>query len=247
MDIIPAIDLLEGRCVRLRQGRYASARAYTADPVGVARGFQRAGARWIHLVDLDAAGSRGRTNRETIRRVRRAVSCGLEVGGGVRRLEDVAELLEAGVDRVVVGTVLVRRPREVGRWRARFGPVLMAGIDALDGAVRISGWEEDTPVPDVDLAREAGRLGLAGIIYTSIGRDGTLAGPDIERTNRVARAAALPVVLSGGVGSAADVEEAARRSEANVSGVIIGKALYEGRVDLAGLLRRYSSPSPGGR
>jgi phosphoribosylformimino-5-aminoimidazole carboxamide ribotide isomerase len=277
MTLIPAIDLLDGACVRLHQGSFDSARRYASDPVEVALGFARAGARWVHVVDLDAArgaGARsagvgaearypGGANRAAIRRIREALGgaegppgCRLEVGGGIRTEQDLAELTEAGVDRLVLGTVLVREPQRVAAWvsarsaRTRYsgvgwraatgaGPELWAGIDARDGRVRVAGWQEEGGLEDLELARRARELGLAGIVYTSIAHDGTLAGPDIERTNRVAEACGLPVILSGGIGSVEDVERVERRRAVGVAGVIVGKALYEGRVDLAELLRRY--------
>ena len=279
MTIIPAIDLLGGACVRLRQGGYESARRYAEDPAEVARAFVRAGARWVHVVDLDAArgaGARsagadarsagagadarypGGDNRGAIRRIREALGragepgsagtaagCRLEVGGGIRGEKDLAELAEAGADRLILGTVLVREPERVAAWIAGratggpAGPELWAGIDARDGRVRVSGWEEEGGLEDLELARRARELGLSGIVYTSIARDGTLRGPDIQRTNRVAEACGLPVVLSGGIGSEADVERVSRESAAGVTGVIVGKALYEGRVRLAELIRRF--------
>ena len=248
MIVIPAIDLLGGFCVRLAQGSYASARRYAGDPAEVALGFARAGARWVHVVDLDAARGPAGANREAIRRIRRALGAArLEVGGGIRSAEDLAELSAAGVDRLVLGTVLVRAPSEVAAWvsarsareAAAAGPELWAGIDARDGRVRVSGWEEEGGLGDLELARRARELGLGGIIYTSIARDGTLAGPDIERTNRVAEAGGLPVILSGGIGCLDDVDRVARERVEGVVGVIVGKALYERRVDLEQLIRRF--------
>jgi phosphoribosylformimino-5-aminoimidazole carboxamide ribotide isomerase len=238
MEIIPAIDLLGGACVRLRQGGYDSARRYAEDPVEVARGFERAGARRIHLVDLDAARGKGADNREAIRRVRRAVACRLEVGGGIRTEQDLRELEEAGAERLVLGTVLARNPEQVASWPGLCRCELWAGIDALQGRVRVAGWAEEGGLEDRELAGRARELGLNGIIYTSIARDGTLEGPDIEGTNRMA-ASGLPVILSGGIGGAEDVESVFRRRVPGVQGVIVGRALYEGRVDLADLLRRY--------
>jgi phosphoribosylformimino-5-aminoimidazole carboxamide ribotide isomerase len=280
MIILPAIDLLGGACVRLHQGGYESARRYAGDPSEVARGFARAGARWVHVVDLDAVRGRGGgrpagagANRGAIRRIREALGGAgvrLEVGGGIRTEQDLAELGEAGADRLVLGTVLAREPQRVAAWTKARGetrqggrhagmtargeggraggmagascglaPELWAGIDALEGRVRVSGWQQEGGLEDVELARHARELGLAGVVYTSIARDGTLEGPDIERTNRVAQACGLPVILSGGIGSEADVERVARERAENVVGLIVGKALYEGRVGLADLIRRY--------
>ncbi len=265
MIILPAIDLLGGACVRLRQGGYESAVRYAEDPADVARTFARAGARWVHVVDLDAARGQGGAgsagagaNRGAIRRIREALGAEvrLEVGGGVRTTQDLTELREAGADRLILGTVLVREPERVAAWLAArmavggggagagaearcSGPELWAGIDALEGRARVSGWRQEGGLGDLELARRARELGLAGVVYTSIARDGTLAGPDLERTNRVAEACGLPVILSGGIGSEADVERVARERVQGVVGLIVGKALYEGRVDLAGLIRRF--------
>ena len=243
MLIVPAIDLLGGRCVRLLRGSYASARVYGEDPVAVARELERAGALWIHVVDLDAARGGG-SNREVLRRIRDAVSCRLETGGGIRSAEDVRELLAAGMDRLVVGTVLVRSPELVSSWSAEAGGRLVAGIDAQDGEVRVSGWEQSGATRDVDLAASLLPRGLRGIVYTSIARDGTLEGPDIARTNAVA-ALGLPVLLSGGIGSAEDVERVHETRHPKVVGLITGKALYEGRLDLASLISRYQAEADG--
>ena len=246
MTILPAIDLLGGACVRLRQGSYESAQLYDEDPVAAAAGFARAGARWLHLVDLDAARGQGKNNRAVIGRIRAAVACRLEVGGGIRTEQDLADLAEAGADRLVLGTVLVREPERVAAWTRgsaggyRRGPELWAGIDAREGRVRVAGWAEEGGLEDLALARRVRELGLTGIVYTSIARDGTLGGPDIKRTNLVAEASGLPVILSGGIGSYEDVEQVASRRAAGVVGLIVGKALYEDKVDLAELLRLYS-------
>lgn len=239
MLIVPAIDLLGGKCVRLTRGDYASAVVYGEDPVATAKSMEQAGARWIHIVDLDAARGSG-TNRAVLKAIRRAVGCRIEVGGGVRSAADVRELREAGVDRLIVGTVLARSPETV-REMARGAPgLLTAGIDAEEGRVKVSGWLEGSGLADTDLTRTAAEIGLSGVVYTSIRRDGTLAGPDLERTNTVA-GLGLPVILSGGVGAPVHVDQVAAGRVAGVVGVIVGKALYEGRVDLADLVRRHQT------
>jgi len=239
VTIIPAIDILEGRCVRLTRGSYAEVSVYNDDPADVAATFERAGAARIHLVDLDAARGSG-NNRQVIRRIRERVGALLEVGGGVRDDADVAELLDAGVNRVVVGTVLALYPDRVQEWCRRYGSVVIAGIDALDGRVRVSGWQEDAPLIDTDLAARARDIGCVSIIYTSIAQDGMLAGPDIARTSAVADAAGVPVILSGGISSAADIEQVASGNHPNLFGIIVGKALYAGRIDLPAVMRHYA-------
>jgi phosphoribosylformimino-5-aminoimidazole carboxamide ribotide isomerase len=225
--------------VRLLRGSFSEATRYSDDPVATAKGFADAGARWIHIVDLDAAEGRGADNLAMIERVRRAVPCRVEAGGGVRDAEAGRRLLGVGVDRIVVGTVLVRRPEEVAAWVRALGPRIAAGIDARDGEVKIKGWTEDSGRTDVAVASGVAGLGVRFLIYTNISRDGTLAGPDIDRTNAAARAAALPTLLSGGIGSEQHVEDVAEKADPLIAGVILGKAVYESRVNLGSLFRRY--------
>ena len=254
MTLIPAIDLLGGACVRLTKGNYDRVEHYSGDPLEVAGRFAAAGAQWIHLVDLDAArapsvpdssiprssnspAAAAVHNRLIIRRIAGALSCCVEVGGGIRSLRDVEELLEAGAKRLILGTALVKDPEEVSRWCALYRGTLWAGIDANRGAVKISGWQRAAELQDVELAEQVRQMGLAGIVYTSIGRDGTLEGPDIERTNRIAEVSGLPVILSGGIGSMEHVRQVSERRHPGVEGLIIGKAIYRGRVDPEELFR----------
>jgi len=241
MLVVPAIDLLGGRCVRLHQGDYAQAETYDLDPVEVAKSFAAAGARRIHLVDLDAARTGDAVNRPVIGKIRRAVDVLVEMGGGVRTEHDVQSLVELGVDRLVVGTVLVKNPDEVARWAARWPGHLVAGIDARDGEVKVSGWEVGSRLQDVDLAARCRQLGMLSIVYTNIARDGTLTGPDLTRTLEIAEASGLPVILSGGVASLADFEAVKQAAHPLLAGVITGKALYKNRIDLAEVIRLYQT------
>ena len=233
MLIIPAIDIMNGACVRLYQGDFRKAQRYDGDPEEVALRFQSAGARRIHVVDLDAARDKGSNNRDVIRRIVDSTDVEVEVGGGIRSERDVDVLKRIGVHTLIVGTTLVRDPKRVERWIEEFGPGFYAGIDALNGRVSIAGWEEDSLVKDTDLAKEARRMGFDGIVYTSIAVDGTLAGPDVDRTNSIAVASGLPVVLSGGMSSVVDVSRVIQNAHSGVFGMITGKALYEGNLDLA--------------
>lgn len=246
MLVVPAIDLLGGRCVRLHQGDYAQAEAYDLDPVEVARGFAAAGAQRIHLVDLDAARTGAATNRAVIGAIRASVGVTVEVGGGIRSDADVEALLEQGVDRLVVGTVLVKDPDLVAGWVARFGSRFVAGIDARDGEVKVSGWEEGSALGDLVLAARCRDLGLISIVYTNIARDGTLGGPDLDRTLKVAEASGLPVILSGGIASWADFEAIRRADHPLLAGVITGKALYKNRIDLAAVIAEFQNDRHGG-
>ena len=239
MQIIPSIDLLDGKCVRLVKGDYGKSKTYSDDPVQIALEFEAAGAAWIHVVDLDAARGGQNNNRQWIRKICRSVSCSVEVGGGVRSSGDVDDLLEAGVRRLVLGTILVNNPDLVAEWTAHYGDLFFAGVDASEGIVKTSGWTGDSGVRDLDLAGKLAELGLSGVIYTSIARDGMLSGPDIERTNSIAEASGLPVIISGGVSGPEDVLEVDRKRLPGVIGVIIGKAIYEKRLSVADLIARF--------
>lgn len=233
MTIIPAIDILDGQCVRLYKGSYDQSTVYSGDPVETAEEFVRQGAERIHIVDLNAArggSAGGADNREVIGRIRKAVPAVIEVGGGIRSRKDVEELLALGVHRLILGTLLVREPQTAEAWIREYGGVFIAGIDALDGKVRISGWEEGSELEDRLLARQAAAMGFVSIIYTNIDRDGALEGPDLDATAAIAREAGLPVILSGGISGLEDIRRASSSPEAAgglIPGLITGKALYE--------------------
>ena len=230
MVIIPAIDLKNGLCVRLLQGRKSEMTVYNEDPVEVARAFAAAGAEMIHVVDLDGAFSEaGSPNRAVVRRIIDAVNVPIEFGGGVRSLDDVQQLCDAGVAHVVLGTVAAEAPGKVKDFVNRFGSKICVGIDARDGRVMTRGWETATPLMAVDLARSVAECGVERIIYTDIARDGALTGPNIEQTLAVAEAANVRVTASGGVSSLDDIE---RLRGAGIDSVIVGKALYEGKFRL---------------
>lgn len=242
----PAIDLLGGEVVRLYQGAYNKVTSYAADPLKVAEQFEAAGAKYLHIVDLDAA-RRGvvaekSNNRGLIRRICEMSSMEVEAGGGIRSDDDVRELVEAGVKRLVLGTVLVRSPELAAAWVERFEGAevdFIAGIDARDSVVKIAGWESSAGMRAEELAAGVAALGMKGIVYTNISKDGTLQGPDIDGSLRIARAAGLPVTISGGMGSLEDCRRiagvgagAGQELAGCIDGVIIGKALYEGSINL---------------
>ena len=231
MLVIPAIDLKNGSCVRLVQGRQADVTVYDEDPVAVARQFAAAGARMIHVVDLDGAFKGGESpNRAVVKRIVEAVDVGIEFGGGIRSIEDVQELCDAGVARVVLGTVAVESPDLLRDLLDSFGEKICVGIDAKDGQVMTRGWEEGTRITAVDLARRV--AGIKRIIYTDIARDGMLTGPNIEQTVAIARAAKVPVTASGGVSSLDDIKRLRDAGEPLLDSVIVGKALYEQKFKL---------------
>lgn len=234
MQVIPAIDLIDGHCVRLTEGRFDTAVVYGDDPLQTAGSFAEAGASRLHVVDLDAARGTG-NNRGVIRRLRNVFPGTLEVGGGIRDIEIARELLDVGVDRLVVGTVLAREPQTVENWIRELGPVLVGGIDAREGEVKTAGWEEGSSITATALAAQAANIGVVELIYTDIARDGTLRGPDVDGALAVASASGLPVIISGGIGGPDDLMELKKSAamDAKLSGVIIGKAIYEGKIELA--------------
>ena len=234
MLIIPAIDLKGGRCVRLTEGREESVKVYNRDPVEVARAYEQAGAKLIHVVDLDGAflGSASE-NHATIRHITRAVSVPIEVGGGVRSLEDIGTLIdEVGASFVILGTLAVEDPEVLRAAISRHGDSIVVGIDAREGQVATRGWKSSTGVDALDLARRVVEMGVARIIYTDIARDGRLEGPNIDITRAVARASGARVTASGGVSSLADIARLCELEVDGVDSIIVGKALYEGRFTL---------------
>jgi phosphoribosylformimino-5-aminoimidazole carboxamide ribotide isomerase len=238
VELLPAIDLRDGHCVRLHQGDFAAETVYDDDPVRVAREFEAAGARWIHVVDLDAARTGTRAHLDQIRLIVRSVACRVEVGGGVRSAESALELLDAGVERVVIGTAAIERPALVEELCREFPGRVAVGLDARGNEVAIRGWQEGSGADLVDLARRFDGIGLAALIVTEIGRDGTLEGPAFGQLAAVLGASSIPLVASGGVGSLDDLRALARLRSGDraVAGVIVGRAIYEGRFGVADAL-----------
>lgn len=232
MQIIPAIDLKDGRCVRLRQGERNSASYYGDDPVLTAQGFAAAGATTIHVVDLDGAFSGNSTNRLVVKQIVKKSGVAVQVGGGVRTEQDVEELIDSGVLRVILGTLAAESTDKVSGLVERFGSKICVGIDARDGIVMKHGWESNTNLSALEFALEIAKCGVERIIYTDIKRDGMLSGPNIEQTVALARATGLRVTASGGVSSLADLAMLRDANELLVDSVIVGKALYENRFTL---------------
>ena len=238
MLVIPAIDLRDGRCVRLAQGRKSDATVYNENPVAVAREFAAAGAEMIHVVDLDGAfGEPFSPNRSVVRRIIDEMDVRVEFGGGVRSLPDVQELCEAGVARVVLGTIAAESPESLKDFVELFSTRICVGIDARDGIVMTHGWETATPVMAVNLAQTVTACGVKRIIYTDIARDGMMVGPNVEQTLAVVRAAHVAVTASGGVSSLDDLKRLRDANEPLLDSVIVGKALYEGKFKLEDAMR----------
>jgi phosphoribosylformimino-5-aminoimidazole carboxamide ribotide isomerase len=230
MIIYPAIDLRQGRCVRLQQGDVAAETVFAQDPVEMALRWATEGAQWLHVVNLDGAlGESAEANLEALRRIRAAVALDIQFGGGLRSVADVSRLLAMGVQRAILGTVAVRQPEVVAEAIARFGAEKIAvGIDARDGKVAIHGWLETSSRSAIEVARQMRGLGVARVIYTDVGRDGMLSGINVAATLELAREARLGVIASGGVASLDDIRALLPYAPEGIEGVIVGMALYRG-------------------
>jgi phosphoribosylformimino-5-aminoimidazole carboxamide ribotide isomerase len=238
MLIIPAIDLKAGRCVRLAQGRKSAETIYDDDPVTVARNFVESGAKMLHVVDLDAAfGNDNASNREALQSVLRTVAVPVQFGGGVRTLEHVRRLIDARVNRVVVGTIAAESTETLADLAEEFGSKVCVAIDARDGQVLTRGWETTTQLKATDLAKRVAAAGIERIIYTDTVRDGMLTGPNIRQTIALARESQLKVTASGGISSLDDIRSLREADEPLLDSVIVGKALYEKRFSLEDALR----------
>jgi len=249
MQIIPAIDLLDGQCVRLHQGDYEQVTRFSDDPVAQALAWQHQGAERLHLVDLDGARTGEPVNDGVVRAITSALAIPVQLGGGVRSVERAEALLACGLDRVILGTVALEQPDVVRHLAARHPGRIVVGIDARDGLVATRGWLESSAVAATSLAASFEGSGVAALITTDIATDGTLAGPNLTFLRAMAQASSIPVIASGGVGDLADLLGLLSLAPLGVEGVIVGRALYDGRVDLAEALQaigpgRLQDPGP---
>jgi phosphoribosylformimino-5-aminoimidazole carboxamide ribotide isomerase len=233
VQVFPAIDIRGGQCVRLRQGDYAQETVFGADPAAMARRWAEQGATYLHLVDLDGARDGRSVNADAVRRIVNEAGVPCQLGGGIRTEADIREVLGWGVDRVIIGTRAVQEPEWLERMARQFAGKMVVGIDARAGKVASEGWLNVSKTSALDLAQECAAWPLAALVYTDITRDGMLEGPNFDAMQAMARHVPLPVIASGGVSSAADVR---RLAELGLAGCIIGRALYEGRVDLKEIL-----------
>ncbi|NHM28283.1 MULTISPECIES: 1-(5-phosphoribosyl)-5-[(5-phosphoribosylamino)methylideneamino]imidazole-4-carboxamide isomerase [Desulfofundulus] len=232
MLIIPAIDLRAGKCVRLVEGRLDRETVYSDDPVAVARLWEDQGARWLHVVDLDGAFTGEPKNWDMIRGILSAVRIPVQVGGGIRDMAVIEQLLELGAARVILGTVAIINPGMVAEACARYGESIVVGIDARNGKVAIEGWGVTAEKNALELAAEMKGLGVKRVVFTDIWRDGTLKGPNLAVVEEVARSTQLKIIASGGVSSLADLRALKAMEPLGVEAVIIGKALYAGTINL---------------
>lgn len=234
MLLFPAIDLKEGKAVRLLQGRMEDSTVYADDPVEVAKDFERQGASYLHVVDLNGAFTGVPVNDEVIRKIVGSVSLKVQVGGGIRTMERITELLDLGVERVILGTIAVKDPELVAEAARRYGERIVVGIDALGGRVAVQGWAEATEMQAVDLALSMKNVGIKHVVFTDIARDGMLSGPNIESTVQLAQETGIAVIASGGISTLADLHhlQAEHLKGVSIEGAITGKALYSGAFTL---------------
>lgn len=235
MLVIPAIDLKDGKCVRLIQGRKEDVTVYSDDPQATALKWESMGARLIHIVDLDGAFTGSQRNLESILTIRKAVKAELEVGGGIRDLKTIKHLISIGIDRVILGTSLIENPQLLKEASSAYPGKVLVGLDARDGMVAVKGWVESTPERAVGFAVRMASLGAGGIIYTDISRDGMLTGPNIDATREIVKSVSIPVIASGGVSSLNDIRKLMEVK--GLWGVITGKAIYTGRIDLKAAIK----------
>ncbi len=233
MILYPAIDLKDGQAVRLVHGDMATATVFNDDPAAQARSFADAGFNWLHLVDLNGAFAGRPVNRAAVEAVLDAVDCPVQLGGGIRDRKTIEAWLEAGVARIILGTAAVKDPDLVFDACRAYPGQIAVGIDARDGRVAVEGWAEDGGLSATDLARRFADAGVAAIITTDIGRDGALTGVNVAATVALARAVPVPVIASGGVASLDDISALMAVKSDGVAGAILGRALYDGRIDPA--------------
>lgn len=232
MLIIPAVDLRAGRCVRLVHGSLAHETVYYDDPLAAALRWQSEGAELLHLVDLDGAFAGMLRNIEAIDRIVRTLQIPVQAGGGIRDAATAAGLLARGVERVILGTVAVTAPQVVEELCVRYPGRVLVGIDARDGKVAVRGWAEEAEIEAVTLARRMTEIGVRELIYTDIGRDGTLAGPNLEAVRQLAAGVQANIIASGGVSRLEDIRELLKLAPLGVTGIITGQAIYAGHLDL---------------
>lgn len=239
MQLYPAIDMKNGQCVRLRQGAFKDITIYSDAPEKVAARWQEKGASFLHLVDLDGALAGYSVNEEVIRRIADTVSIPIEIGGGIRSKEAVERMLDLGVRRVIIGTKAAEHPEFLRDMVRTFGEeAIVAGVDAKDGMVAVEGWEKVSSLTASDLCLTMKEYGVRHIVYTDISRDGMLSGPNVEATRKLTEETGLDIIASGGVSCMEDLK---CLHEAGIRGAIIGKALYENRIDLAEAVRLYEA------
>jgi phosphoribosylformimino-5-aminoimidazole carboxamide ribotide isomerase len=242
MYVIPAIDIRKGKCVRLVQGDLRDETVYSQEPVSVAKLWKMKGAKRLHVIDLDGAFSGKLANLDYVKEIIKATDLKVQVGGGIRDLKTIDKVMSIGVDWVILGTTAVQNKEFVKEAVKRHGKAIIVGIDAKKGMVAIKGWKQVTKIKAVDLGEEMVDLGVETIIFTDIQRDGMLEGPNFKSTKELACAVKVPVIASGGMSGYKDIEHAKRLEKYGISSVIIGKALYTGKIDLKIAIKMAKEP-----
>lgn len=231
MQLYPAIDLKDGQCVRLLKGDMKKATVYNPDPASQAAAFAQLGFGYLHVVDLNGAVSGSHINRAAVDAILKAVDIPVQLGGGIRSMEAISGWLEAGISRVILGTIALKYPALVKEAAAAYPGRIAVGIDAREGMVATEGWVDTSTTKAVDLARLFEDAGVSAIIYTDIARDGTLGGPNIDETAALAEAISIPVILSGGMSTLRDIAQVNAHKDRGIEGIILGRALYEKTID----------------
>jgi len=234
MDVIPAIDLMSGKCVRLIQGQYHRQIIYKDDPVAQAQEFVDAGAKWLHIIDLDGAKVGNPVNIEIVKAISDAVDLKVETGGGIRDEDSIRRMLDMGIERVIIGTSAISEFEWFTEMTNKFPEKLVLSLDARGSKVSIRGWTHESPQKLWDFASQSANLPLAAIIYTDINKDGMMAGPNLERTQALVQAVDIPVIAAGGV---TNVDDVGKLKDLGVAGAIIGRSIYEGTIDLKQAIR----------
>ncbi len=238
MVIFPAIDLKNGKCVRLQQGKFDNVKVFNEDPVSVAKEFEKKGAEYIHLVDLDGALEGELVNRAVIEKIVKSVNIPCELGGGIRTIERIEELLDLGISRVILGTIAIKNPEITKEAVKKFGgDRVVIGIDAKHGKVAINGWIDITEKDVVELIKEMENIGVKTVIYTDIEKDGMMQGISYDSVKRILEQTNINIVVSGGVTTIEDIKKLTVLENSKIEGVITGKAIYEGKLDLAEAIR----------
>ena len=232
MEIIPAIDLLNGKCVRLNQGNYNEVTKFNSDPVKQAQIWESQGAKRLHLVDLDGAKTGEPINDLTIKKIKRSISIPIQLGGGIRTIDRAKELLGIGIDRIILGTIAIENPELVKVLSQEYPRRVAVGIDAKEGMVATRGWLKQSEISSLELAKRLNDLELAAIISTDIATDGTLKGPNVQALREITEISVNPVIASGGIGSIADLISLSDFENEGIEGIIVGRALYDGSIDL---------------
>ncbi|HNZ26027.1 MAG TPA: 1-(5-phosphoribosyl)-5-[(5-phosphoribosylamino)methylideneamino]imidazole-4-carboxamide isomerase [Spirochaetota bacterium] len=239
MLIIPAIDLIDGKCVRLTEGDYNQKKIYDNDPIKIARIFKNMGAKRLHVIDLDGAKTGSPINRNIVKAIKKETGLSIEFGGGIRTEEDIKSLLYEGIDKIILGTVLVNNPDLAFQWVNNYPDNFIAAVDVKNNSIQTQGWLKNEKIDSIEFGKNLFQNGFKIAIYTDISRDGRLAGPNIEATKMFSNKTGLHVILSGGVSSEEDIKSAKTLIYFGLIGIIVGKAYYENKLDLKEIIKKY--------